>query len=55
MHSVIAPVILMTCYGIHVTLRGRKDGIPASTVVFAPVYLIWRLASFVAWTPVGRR
>ncbi len=52
----ILPVILMTCYGIHVTLRGRSDGIPASTVVFAPVYLIWRLASFVlAWTPVGRR
>ena len=52
----IAPVILMACYGILVTLRGRGDGIPASTVVFAPVYLIWRLASFVlAWTPAGRR
>lgn len=51
-----APVALMTCYGLFVTLRGRADGIPASTVVFAPFYLLWRLASFVlAWIPAGRR
>jgi len=51
-----APVILMACYGLLVTMRGRADGIPASTVLFAPFYLLWRLASFVlAWVPAGRR
>jgi cellulose synthase/poly-beta-1,6-N-acetylglucosamine synthase-like glycosyltransferase len=51
----MAPVFLMTCYGIQVTLRGRRDGIPASTVVWAPIYLLWRLASFVlAWTSLDR-
>jgi hypothetical protein len=52
----LVPVALMACYGLLVTLRGRADGIPASTVIFAPVYLLWRLASFVlAWFPSGRR
>jgi cellulose synthase/poly-beta-1,6-N-acetylglucosamine synthase-like glycosyltransferase len=52
----LAPITLMACYGLLVTMRGRADGIPASTVLFAPVYLLWRLASFVlAWVPAGRR
>lgn len=52
----LAPLMLMACYGLLVTLRGRADGIPVSTVLFAPFYLLWRLASFVlAWVPAGRR
>lgn len=52
----LAPVALMACYGILVTVRGRADGIPASTVIWAPFYLLWRLASFLlAWVPAGRR
>jgi cellulose synthase/poly-beta-1,6-N-acetylglucosamine synthase-like glycosyltransferase len=51
-----APVALMACYGILVTLCGRADGIPVSTVLWAPFYLLWRLASFLlAWVPAGRR
>jgi cellulose synthase/poly-beta-1,6-N-acetylglucosamine synthase-like glycosyltransferase len=51
-----APVVLLACYGILVTLRGRRDNIPASTIVWAPFYLLWRLTSFVlAWTGLGRR
>ncbi len=52
----LVPVTLMACYGLLITLRGRADGIPASTVIFAPFYLLWRLASFVlAWVPASRR
>jgi cellulose synthase/poly-beta-1,6-N-acetylglucosamine synthase-like glycosyltransferase len=51
----VAPVILMAVYGVQVTLRGRLDGIPASTVIWAPFYLLWRFASFaLAWTPLDR-
>jgi cellulose synthase/poly-beta-1,6-N-acetylglucosamine synthase-like glycosyltransferase len=50
-----APVALMTSYGVQVTLQGRHEGIPLSTIVWAPVYLLWRLASFVlAWTSLDR-
>jgi cellulose synthase/poly-beta-1,6-N-acetylglucosamine synthase-like glycosyltransferase len=52
----LAPLVLMACYGILVTLRGRAAGIPVSTVLWAPFYLLWRLASFLlAWVPAGRR
>lgn len=51
-----APVVLMASYGILVVLRGRADGIPVSTVLWAPFYLLWRLAAFLlAWGQVGRR
>ncbi len=51
-----APIAIMACYGILVTLRGREVGIPVSTVVWAPFYLLWRVASFLlAWVPAGRR
>jgi cellulose synthase/poly-beta-1,6-N-acetylglucosamine synthase-like glycosyltransferase len=52
----IAPVVLVSGYGLLVTFRGRRDGIPATTVIWAPFYLLWRLGAFVlAWTPAGRR
>jgi cellulose synthase/poly-beta-1,6-N-acetylglucosamine synthase-like glycosyltransferase len=52
----LAPAVLIACYGVLVTLRGRADGIPVSTVLWAPFYLLWRLASFLlAWVPAGRR
>jgi cellulose synthase/poly-beta-1,6-N-acetylglucosamine synthase-like glycosyltransferase len=52
----VAPLILVACYGGLVAWRGRHDGIPLSTVIFAPIYLLWRLASFVlAWQPARRR
>jgi cellulose synthase/poly-beta-1,6-N-acetylglucosamine synthase-like glycosyltransferase len=51
----VAPLVLMTCYGIQVTIRGRNDGISPTTVIWAPIYLLWRLASFVlAWTSLDR-
>lgn len=51
----LAPLILIVFYGFLVTLRGRHDGIPATTAVWAPVYLLWRLAAFAfAWTPLDR-
>lgn len=51
----LAPLILMIFYGFQVTLRGRRDGIPATTAIWAPVYLLWRLAAFVlAWTSLDR-
>ncbi len=51
----IAPVVLIACYGFQITMRGRRDGIPASTLLWAPVYLIWRLSTYVmAWVPLDR-
>ncbi len=46
----IAPLFAFILYGIAVVIRGRKDGIRAITVLWAPVYLVWRLTSFLlAW------
>jgi len=50
-----SPLALMTCYGLQVTMRGRHDGIPPATVLWTPVYLLWRLSAFVlAWTPLDK-
>jgi cellulose synthase/poly-beta-1,6-N-acetylglucosamine synthase-like glycosyltransferase len=51
----LAPLVLIAIYGVQVTFRGRKDGIPPATVAWAPVYLLWRLSAFVlAWTPIDK-
>lgn len=50
-----APVVLMALYGLQVTLRGRSDGIAPVTIVWAPIYLLWRLSAFVlSWTAIDR-
>ena len=55
------PVVLFFVYGLAVVSRGRRDGISPVTVLWAPVYLAWRLTSFIlAWSffdssPLGAR
>jgi cellulose synthase/poly-beta-1,6-N-acetylglucosamine synthase-like glycosyltransferase len=49
------PIALVTTYGMIVVLRGRKEGIGLSTVVWGPVYVIWRCAAFIlAWAFLDR-
>jgi cellulose synthase/poly-beta-1,6-N-acetylglucosamine synthase-like glycosyltransferase len=44
------PIALVISYGTIVVLRGRQEGICLSTVLWAPIYVIWRCAAFVlAW------
>jgi len=44
------PLALFVLYGLSVVAEGRKDGIKPVTVIWAPVYLLWRCATFVlAW------
>lgn len=51
-----APAALLAVYGIFVIARGQREGIRASTIAWAPVYLLWRCASFVlAFVAPGRR
>lgn len=46
----LLPILAFFIYGIAVVIRGRRDGISPATVLWAPVYLLWRLTSFVlAW------
>jgi cellulose synthase/poly-beta-1,6-N-acetylglucosamine synthase-like glycosyltransferase len=46
----IAPVCAFLLYGLIVVARGRDDGISPITVLWAPVFLLWRFTSFVlAW------
>jgi len=42
-----APLALFFLYGLIVVALGRKDGIKARTVLWAPVYVAWRLLAFV--------
>jgi 1,2-diacylglycerol 3-beta-glucosyltransferase len=41
------PALMLFCYALVVTARGRRDGIALWTVLWAPVYLVWRLLVFV--------
>jgi len=49
------PLSLVCLYGLCVALRGRRDGIEARIIIWGPLYLAWRCASFVlAWAFVDR-
>jgi cellulose synthase/poly-beta-1,6-N-acetylglucosamine synthase-like glycosyltransferase len=49
------PFALFLLYGLLVVAQGRKDGIEATAVLWAPVYLAWRFASFMlAWVFVDK-
>jgi cellulose synthase/poly-beta-1,6-N-acetylglucosamine synthase-like glycosyltransferase len=55
------PFILTGLYGIIVVLRGYREGIHVVTMLWAPIYIVWRCTSFVlAWVfldrlgPLGR-
>lgn len=51
----IAPVCGFVVYGVLVVARGRRDGISPITVLWAPLYLLWRVSSFVlAWSVFDR-
>lgn len=44
------PLVLFILYGIAVVTEGRKDGISPITVLWAPVYILWRTSAFIlAW------
>jgi hypothetical protein len=44
------PLLLFVIYGVCVVWDGRKDGISPITVLWAPVYLLWRTSAFIlAW------
>jgi len=44
------PFALIILYGMVVVLRGRQEGIALSTVIWGPIYVIWRCAAFIlAW------
>jgi hypothetical protein len=43
----IAPVCAFFLYGLIVVARGRRDGISPITILWAPVFLVWRFTSFV--------
>ena len=46
----ITPVVMFFVYGLVVVINGRKDGISPITILWAPIYLVWRFTSFVlAW------
>ena len=52
----LAPVILVGIYGAFVITQGQREGIRASAIAWAPVYVLWRCASFVlAFVAPGRR
>ena len=49
------PLALVTFYGVIVVLRGRQEGISLSTVIWAPIYVLWRCSAFVlAWSFLDR-
>jgi hypothetical protein len=49
------PMMLIALYGTIVVIRGRREGISLSTVVWAPIYVIWRCLSFLlAWAFLDR-
>ena len=46
----VLPLLLIVAYGGLVVLQGRRDGIPARTVLWAPIYVSWRCYAFaLAW------
>jgi len=42
----VVPVSLILIYGMMVVLRGRRDGIRARMVLWAPIYVAWRCYAF---------
>jgi cellulose synthase/poly-beta-1,6-N-acetylglucosamine synthase-like glycosyltransferase len=49
------PLMLVGLYGLIVVVRGRRDGIGLSTVVWGPLYVIWRCSAFIlAWVFLDR-
>lgn len=52
----LSPVIMVGIYGTFVVAQGQREGIRASAIAWAPVYVLWRCASFVlAFVAPGRR
>ena len=43
----IAPLFFVGLYGLFVIEQGRREGIRASAILWAPVYIAWRCMSFV--------
>ena len=41
-----APMALLGVYGLFVIAQGQREGIRAATIAWAPVYVVWRCASF---------
>jgi hypothetical protein len=41
------PLVMIIVYAAAVVVRGRQDGIPIRTLLWAPVYVLWRCYSFV--------
>ena len=51
----VSPFALVLLYGLFVVARGKRDGIPIRTILWAPVYIAWRSLSFVlAWLQTDR-
>lgn len=55
------PFILTGLYGLIVVVRGHREGIHVVTMLWAPIYIVWRCTSFIlAWFfldrlgPLGR-
>jgi cellulose synthase/poly-beta-1,6-N-acetylglucosamine synthase-like glycosyltransferase len=49
------PAILVGLYGMIVVMRGRRDGISPSTILWGPIYMIWRCSAFIlAWIFLDR-
>jgi cellulose synthase/poly-beta-1,6-N-acetylglucosamine synthase-like glycosyltransferase len=49
------PIALVALYGTIVVLHGRHEGIGLSTVIWAPIYVLWRCSAFVlAWAFLDR-
>jgi len=51
----VIPLAVMAFYSVAVVAQGRRDGIKASTILWAPFYIAWRCAAFVrALASLGR-
>jgi hypothetical protein len=46
----VMPLALFVLYGMVVVVEGRKDGISPITILWAPIYILWRTSAFIlAW------
>lgn len=43
----VTPLVLIGIYGCFVIVQGQREGIRASTIAWAPIYVLWRCTSFV--------
>jgi cellulose synthase/poly-beta-1,6-N-acetylglucosamine synthase-like glycosyltransferase len=51
----VTPLFLVAMYGLAVIETGRREGISLKSVVWAPIYLLWRCMAFVvAWMNLDR-